>query len=159
MKIYIHVAKENWILDRISEEFSNRWKEYVTDDIQKSDIIWMLSPSPVNALDLPVVMSVQHIDATKYNSAFYSAINNTATCFLTPCQKTKEYMQSKKDITKDIAVLPYWINTSLWSSVHKETSRALINLPKYSKTLLGPPPKKRENNVFLCSCLSSFFIL
>lgn len=153
MKIYIHVAKENWILDRIASEFSNRWKEYVTDDIQRSDIIWMLSPSPISALDLPVVVSVQHIDATKYNSSFYSAVDHVATCFLTPSQKTKDYMKTKKEITKDIAVLPYWVNTSLWLGVHKETSRALLNLPT-DKFIVGSFQRDTEGSDLISPKLS-----
>ena len=136
MKIYIHVAKENWIIDRIAAEFSRRWREYVTKDPREADVVWMLSPSPVNALNVPVVISIQHIDHTKYNPAFYAALNRSATCFLTPCQKTKDYMETKEEITKDISVLPYWLDSSIWSCVHKETARALLNLPS-DKFIVG----------------------
>ena len=145
MKIYIHVAKEDWIIDRIASEFSRRWEDYITDDPREADVIWMLSPSPVNALNTPVVVSIQHIDHTKYNPAFYSALNNSTTCFLTPCQKTKEYMQSKDEITKEITVLPYWLNSSLWSFVHKKTARALLNIPS-DKFIVGSFQRDTEGS-------------
>lgn len=153
MKIYIHVAKENWIIDRIAAEFSRRWKEYVTKDPKEADVVWMLSPSPVNTLNIPVVISIQHIDHTKYNPAFYAALNHSATCFLTPCQKTKDYMETKEEITKDISVLPYWLESSLWSCVHKETARALLNLPS-DKFIVGSFQRDTEGHDLVSPKLS-----
>ena len=153
MKIYIHVAKENWIIDRIAAEFSRRWKEYVTKDPKEADVVWMLSPSPVNTLNTPVVISIQHIDHTKYNPAFYAALNRSASCFLTPCQKTKDYMETKEEITKDISVLPYWLESSLWSCVHKETARALLNLPS-DKFIVGSFQRDTEGHDLVSPKLS-----
>ncbi len=153
MKIYIHVAKENWIIDRIAAEFSRRWKEYVTKDPKEADVVWMLSPSPVNTLNIPVVISIQHIDHTKYNPAFYAALNRSASCFLTPCQKTKDYMETKEEITKDISVLPYWLESSLWSCVHKETARALLNLPS-DKFIVGSFQRDTEGHDLVSPKLS-----
>ena len=153
MKIYIHVAKENWIIDRIAAEFSRRWKEYVTKDPKEADVVWMLSPSPVNTLNIPVVISIQHIDHTKYNPAFYAALNRSASCFLTPCQKTKDYMETKEEITKDISVLPYWLESSLWSCVHKETARALLNLPS-DKFIVGSFQRDTEGHDLVSTKLS-----
>lgn len=153
MKIYIHVAKENWILDRIASEFSERWKDYITTEPRKADIIWMLSPTPVNAMDVPVVATIQHIDETKYNPAFYRALDKTITSYHTPCSKTKDFMESQREFTKEITVLPYWVNTSMWFAVHKETARALLNVPK-DKFIIGSFQRDTEGSDLVSPKLS-----
>jgi len=131
MKIGIHVVKEDWILDRIASEFSRRWSDYVVDDIDKADVLWLLSPLPGRVLwnlDIPVVTSIQHIDKTKYSHAYYEALDNNTTCYLTSCSKTKSFMKSKKEFSKDVTVLPYWVNKELWYPLPKKTSRDSIGM-------------------------------
>ena len=153
MKLYIHVAKENWILDRIASEFSHRWGEHVTTDPRKADVVWMLSPTPVNDLGTPVIATIQHIDETKYNPSFYSALDSSVTSYHTPCSKTKAFMESRKEFTKDITVLPYWVNTGLWYSAPKEASRALVNAPA-DKYIIGSFQRDTEGSDLVSPKLS-----
>lgn len=153
MKLYIHVTKENWILDRIASEFSHRWSEHVTTDPRKADIVWMLSPTPVNDLDIPVIATIQHIDETKYSPTFYSALDNNVTSYHTPCSKTKAFMESQKEFTKDITILPYWVNTGLWYPAPRETSRALVNAPS-DKYIIGSFQRDTEGSDLVSPKLS-----
>ena len=44
MKIFLNKVKEDWIIDRVSHEFSASAKNLVTSRVVNSDIIWIIAP-------------------------------------------------------------------------------------------------------------------
>jgi len=73
MKIYILEAHENWIVDRISEEWKQYNEETIVSTPEEADILWVLAQwrwrsIPVNLLESKkVVVSMHHVVPDKFN--------------------------------------------------------------------------------------------
>ena len=73
-KIYLNKSNENWIVDRFIEEWYSYNKEYSTDEISESDIIWLISPwtwkkvKKRHMKNKLVFCTIHHIDLDKFNN-------------------------------------------------------------------------------------------
>jgi glycosyltransferase involved in cell wall biosynthesis len=158
MKIYVHPARENWIVDRIVEE----WKEYnpltVPKNITEIDIVWIPSNwlwrqiDPSILQNKPVVVSVHHVDEDKFNHAEFMARDSITDAYHVPNKFTKEFIEQYT--TKPIRVIGYWYDpakwyqiknplfpkfrdpedeTFLWGSFQRDTEGSLPLRPKLAK--------------------------
>ena len=70
--IFINKADEDWIVDRFRDEWESYNPAYLNNDINKSDIIWIIAPWNTKNIDLQllndkkVVCTIHHIDIEKF---------------------------------------------------------------------------------------------
>ena len=131
MKIYIYAPNENWIVDRMMNEFSHRWPENTTNNLNKATLFWKMSAAPWS-VDLPTITTIHHVDPIKAPEGFYSEIDSTTDVYHTFADNTKLQLEGRQDITKPIFVLPYWVNFELWYPGDRELSREKL-LPGLDK--------------------------
>ena len=67
MKVYINKANENWICDRIRDDFVYWLSDLITTDPREADIIWLVAPWALNVpfqilKEKIVIATVHHID-------------------------------------------------------------------------------------------------
>ena len=81
--IFINKADEDWIVDRFRDEWESYNPAYLNNDINKSDIIWIIAPWNTKNIDLQllndkkVVCTIHHIDIEKFKEEkdFINLIN------------------------------------------------------------------------------------
>jgi glycosyltransferase involved in cell wall biosynthesis len=116
MKIFSLAPKENWILDRITKEWSELDPELFTDDPTQADVLWVISPwlwrrIPASLLsEKKVVVTIHHIVPEKF--------------------KTKEFISQHTN--KPIKVIGYWYNGNTWTPYNKSDARKDLELPEDS---------------------------
>jgi glycosyltransferase involved in cell wall biosynthesis len=132
MKVYVLKANENWFCDRYHSEWCEYAKKYNCNNINDSDIIWLL-PSwqwaniPLELLKTKkVVATVHHIVPNKFNLHEFKARDQFVDCYHVPCSQTKENI--KKHTNKPIKIAGYWLNAEVWQPLDKEECRKDLNL-------------------------------
>ena len=120
MKVYIIHAKENWIIDRLVEEWEENNIELVTDNMYQADVIWLLSHSKI--FDIPlnytgkIITTIHHLVPWKIdkNSQKLLRIIDQRTHFLHAISPETQ-KQVKYYFTKPCIYLPFWNDTAKWS--------------------------------------------
>jgi glycosyltransferase involved in cell wall biosynthesis len=128
LKVYLNKANENWIADRFRREWYQYNKEISTNRVNKSNLIWVLSPWTWNKLNRKnldqkkVLCTVHHIDSAKFN-------NEQKKNFYELDQYVKSY-HAVSDITKNqlseltnkkIYSIPFWLNQNIWYPIINKT--------------------------------------
>ena len=144
MKLLINKVNENWIVDRLVDEWTRY--NYKTKKIifGKKDIIWIIAPLTWRKIpkyflkNNKVLCTIHHIDEKKFQDSekkdfmqrdeivdHYHVISN------------KTYSQLSKITSKPITVIPWWVNQNIWFDI-KETKHLFekYNLPN-KKFLIG----------------------
>ena len=73
MKVYLNSAKENWVIDRFRKEWYTSNNSISTKLINKSDIVWIISPWTWRKINInklskkKVICSIYHLDEDKFN--------------------------------------------------------------------------------------------
>lgn len=121
MKVFVLPPQEDWIVDRMVQEFKHDNADIVTNDPYQADIIWLLADwcwrqVPRDLLHgRKVVTTVHHIVPSKFGPAekydfelrdeftnAYHVFNPLTHNFILPLTK------------KPIVTVPYWANQRLW---------------------------------------------
>lgn len=120
-KIFINKIHEDWIVDRLKEEFLFYSRNIVTNNVRKSDIIWIIAPwtwkniSQKFLKTKKVVCTIHHIDEDKFNSEtafeFYKR-DSYVDLYHAISQKT--FDQLKKYTDKKIILQPFWVDKNKW---------------------------------------------
>lgn len=150
MKIYYHPENSDWIIDRIGREF----KEHSSHDVSLNlthenlfnfDLIWLGSSyswkmiTPDSGLlskfysSTPVLCTIHHIVPWKWNNESYNDFINRDKFV----DMYHVYNQETADIVnelskKPVAVIPHWVNPSIWFSIEKEQCKDFLNIEKES---------------------------
>ena len=53
--IYINKADENWIVDRFIQEWCSYNSDYVTDNIEDADIVWIIAPWNLSSISTKIL--------------------------------------------------------------------------------------------------------
>ncbi len=139
MKIFSLAPKENWILDRITKEWSELDPELFTDDPTQADVLWVISPwlwrrIPASLLsEKKVVVTIHHIVPEKFNvNSIRDFIirDQFVDLYHVPCVKTKEFISQHTN--KPIKVIGYWYNGNTWTPYNKSDARKDLELPEDS---------------------------
>lgn len=129
MKVFALAPNENWIVDRMVEEWTNDNRDIATNRPHDADVIWLAADwcwrrVPLDLLKTKtVVTTIHHIVPEKFgleaqrDFAFRDDITDV---YHVPNELTKAFI--KKYTTKRIELIPYWANQRLW---HKSEQNKL----------------------------------
>jgi len=152
MKIFILSPRENWIIDRISQEFRKIHPDLVTDNPYEADLVWAAAGWCWNHLpsdilqNKKILLSVHHEVPEKF-------VGDRMNSFLlrdqfideyhVPAQKTKDFISSYTQ--KNVNVLSYWYDGTIWKPEDKLHCRNKLNLPS-DKFIVGSFQRDTEGS-------------
>jgi len=152
MKVFVLAPNENWILDRIANEWAAECPEMTTTDPNKADVIWLVSSFswrkiPARILEeKKVVATIHHVVMSKFTKESlreFLARDKFVDAYHVPCQKTKEVISQ---ITmKPIHVIGYWYNDEIWKPTDKNNARETLDLQK-DKFVVGSFQRDTEGH-------------
>lgn len=132
MKIYLNKANENWIVDRMREEFYNTFPSIVTEDPNEANLIWLIAPwvwKNVNREILQrkkVITTIHHIVSEKFDFADFWERDQITDEYHVPNRFTYENLQQLTG--KQINQIPYWYDVDKWYPCDKNESRDLLKI-------------------------------
>lgn len=128
-KIYLNKPEENWIVDRLYEEWYKNNLEISTKDINAANIVWIISPwtfdrIPKNVLKKKkVICTIHHIDFDKFSifeRIHFRNLNRYVDLYHVISDPTEK---SLRDITdKPIWNNPWWIDGKKWFNIPNKSS-------------------------------------
>lgn len=140
MKIYINQASENWVIDRLRNEWYEFNKLTFTKISFFADIIWIMSPWTFNKFyfqlykNKKIIYSIYHIDKNEEVDIAnkIKEIDKYVTFYHTISKKTQ--LQLSKLTNKKIYYIPFWINPEIWFEIKdkvKIKKKYGLNLSNY----------------------------
>jgi len=135
MKIFCVAPKENWICDRIAEEWYKNCPDISTKNIEESDVIWLLASWCWNQIpssilrSKKVVATVHHIVPEKFNKQKLSEFlfrDQFVDLYHVPNKKTGKFV--KQLTKKPIAIVGYWFDRDKWTIEDKKECRKILGL-------------------------------
>ena len=154
VKVYALAPKEDWICDRLVEDWNNYCSDIAASSLEEADVVWLLADwcwrnMPLNVLQSKrVVTTVHHIVPEKFDRAarmdfaardsvtdMYHVYNQRAYDFVRPLTK------------KEVRLVPYWANQNRWqkSALSKAQLREKYDLP-LSATIVGSFQRDTEGH-------------
>lgn len=138
-QVYVHLPRENWIIDRIGNEFvgvtSHQASALPTID---PDVIWLLGswcwkqidPNAYNTRK--VLCTVHHEVPEKFEKKKDDFLKRDkyVDAYHVPCQATKDFISQYTD--KPVYVLGYWVNEDLWYPEDAIKCRKELNVDDYA---------------------------
>ena len=138
MKVFVLAPQENWICDRIAEEWKKYCPDVTTESIQEADVLWLLAGwcwnhVPMHILNSKkVVLTVHHIVPDKFDEP--KIRDQFVDAYHTPNIKTAEIV--KQLTSKPIYVSSYWYDPDCWKPADKSQCRDMLGLPD-DKFIIG----------------------
>ncbi len=153
MTVFLNQLKEDWVVDRLRNEWVTHNKDIYTSSPRKANIIWIIAPWLWKNIKLKhlnnkkVICSIYHIEEFKmdddYLSDFYER-DQYVDEYHVISKKTEE--QLKKLTNKKITHIPFWINQNIFYEINtKDSIRKKFNLPDDS-FLVGSFQRDSEGN-------------
>ncbi len=127
MQIYLNSPKENWIIDRIKDEWVQYNQKYNSKKPKTADIFWIIAPwtwEKIKIKDLEnkkIVCSIYHIDEDKLDNAQLNKFQKRDTnvdFYHVISEKTKDQVKSLTD--KPIQSIPFWVNQNIWFEIENK---------------------------------------
>jgi glycosyltransferase involved in cell wall biosynthesis len=152
MKIFVLAPQEDWICDRLVSEWYSFFPNQSTKNILEADIIWLLAGwcwnhIPVEILkSKKIVVTEHHIVPEKFNQQKYKNFlirDQFVDLYHVPNEKTKSMVQQLTN--KRVEVVPYWLNSNLWSPKSKSKAREALGLPT-DKFIIGSFQRDTEGS-------------
>jgi glycosyltransferase involved in cell wall biosynthesis len=149
MKIYVLEAHENWIVDRIANEWKQHNPQTLVSKPEDADILWILAQwrwrtiSPSLLSSKKVIVSMHHVVPNKFNVDEFKYRDQFVDSYHTPCKQTMDNIRPYTD--KPIHVVGYWCNPSLWYEMDKSECREEMGLPEKS-ILIGSFQRDTEGH-------------
>tara|TARA_R110000824_G_scaffold107055_1_gene252910 strand:+ start:16000 stop:16917 length:918 start_codon:yes stop_codon:yes gene_type:complete len=151
MKIYINNSNENWICDRMRQEFIEYNSDHITDNILQADVLWLFSnwiwrEIPADLLnDKKVITTIHHIDPEKLNIEDFLLRDKFCDAYHVFSEKTIPHFPKEVDRNK-IHVIPYWYNENLWFNMQdKNSMREKFSIPQ-DKIVIGSFQRDTEGS-------------
>ena len=132
MKIFINKPNENWICDRLRDEFYKYNPEICTESPSDANIIWIMAPWIFSKEHLLrnkfVIKTIHHIVPNKFNKGKVFRFDEHVDLYHTPSLKSKG--QIEKFTQKQIKAEPWWINQNIWIPLDKADCREELKIDK-----------------------------
>ncbi len=149
LKLFVHNAQENWIIDRLSSEWKSKNLDICVNSVEDSNVIWMLSPwiwreIPIVYLESKtIVLTIHHIVPEKFNENEFKERDRYIDYYHVTNRVTADFLRTQTD--KPIQILPFWVNPNLWFELDKKKCREEIGLP-LDKCLIGSFQRDTEGH-------------
>ena len=142
MKVFVLAPSENWICDRLAQEWNENNRD-ISCDYLDSDILWLLAgwcwnrvpPTLLN--DKKVVVTIHHVVPEKFDDTKKGEFlfrDQFVDAYHVPNSKTELFVRGMT--SKPVHVIPYWYNSKIWYPEDRRSCRAFFNLPA-SKFVVG----------------------
>jgi len=127
VQIYLNSPKENWIIDRIKEEWAEYNQMHNSKKPKTADIFWIIAPwtwKKIKIKDLEnkkIVCSIYHIDEDKLDNAQLNEFQKrdaNVDFYHVISEKTKTQVSSLTD--KPIQSIPFWVNQNIWFEIENK---------------------------------------
>tara|TARA_B100000963_G_C22611927_1_gene665301 strand:+ start:1097 stop:2014 length:918 start_codon:yes stop_codon:yes gene_type:complete len=127
VQIYLNSPKENWIIDRIKEEWAQYNQKHNSKKPKTADIFWIIAPwtwKKIKIKDLEnkkIVCSIYHIDENKLDNAQLNEFQKrdaNVDFYHVISEKTKTQVSSLTD--KPIQSIPFWVNQNIWFEIENK---------------------------------------
>ena len=114
MKVYPFVINENWICDRIAEEWQKHNPYSTVGNPNEADVLWILAAWGWTQIDhklleeKKVVLTIHHIVPNKFDKQKYEEFkfrDQFVDCYHVPNEKTKYFIQQLTN--KRVEVISY----------------------------------------------------
>lgn len=134
MKLYVNRADEDWVVDRLRDEFIEHTHCDIVHSPRLADIIWLIAPwrwqeLPIDIGSTPIVCSIHHITPWKFDKDDFKARDKLVTLYHSFSYKNVGFFSDHTD--KEIVCIPYWSNSGKFGfrSVEKSYARAELDIP------------------------------
>jgi len=127
VQIYLNTPKENWIIDRIKEEWVQYNQKHYSKKHKTADIFWIIAPwtwEKIKIKDLKnkkIVCSIYHIDEDKLDDVQLNKFQKRDTYvdfYHVISEKTKDQVKLLTD--KPIESIPFWVNQNIWFEIENK---------------------------------------
>ena len=152
MKIFVLAPRENWIIDRISQEFNNARPDILTQDIHNCDIVWLAAGWCWNQIPpqilshKKVVVTIHHEVPEKFNEdrkANFLRRDRFVDHYHVPAHRTKKFIEKFTD--KPVSVIGYWYDKNIWTPLDKIECRNVLGLT-HSDYIVGSFQRDTEGS-------------
>ena len=125
MKIFLSEINENWIIDRLKNEWLDSNPTISTNKIKAADIVWIISPWMWNKISRKylkskkVVCSIYHLedsDFTKDGLKNFYKRDQYVDLYHVISNNTKKQLQKITD--KKIISIPFWLNQKIFYNIN-----------------------------------------
>jgi len=127
MKVYLNSAKENWVVDRFRKEWYASNISISTKLINKSDIVWIISPWTWRKINInklsnkKVICSIYHLDEGKFSKNDLNEFNfrdKYVDIYHVISDNTKKQIEKLTD--KRVISIPFWVNEKIWHQIDEK---------------------------------------
>ena len=155
MKIFVLAPQENWICDRISEEWHQNNPEVRCDNPQEADVLWLLAGwcwnhiKPDILSTKKVVLTVHHIVPDKFTDQKHEEFvirDRYVNAYHVPNKKTALLVRQLTQ--KPIFIVPYWYDKTKWEEENLLEARKSLGLSK-NKFIVGSFQRDTEGGTGL----------
>ena len=153
MNIFPWTVDENWICDRIANEWNLKVKAHSCNSIDEADILWILSGwawrsiNPSILTSKKIILTVHHIVPDKFTNSKLQDFQERdffIDAYHVPCEKTKASIEHLTN--KPIHIIPYWVNGELWRPLeNKKELQKKYNIPS-DRFIVGSFQKDTEGS-------------
>jgi len=154
MKVFCHVPREDWIVDRLGLEFMNCSSHEVSlsDISMETDVIWLFASwcwnqIPVEILSkFKVLCTVHHEVPEKFDNdrrRNFLERDKYVDIYHTYTDDTKNLIS--KLSSKPVYIIPHWVNSAIWFDLDKLKVRNDLKLPK-DKFIVGSFQRDTEGS-------------
>ena len=155
MKIFVLAPQENWICDRISEEWHQNNPEVRCDNPHEADVLWLLAGwcwnhiKPDILSTKKVVLTVHHIVPDKFTDQKHEEFvirDRYVNAYHVPNKKTALLVRQLTQ--KPIFIVPYWYDKTKWEEENLLEARKSLGLSK-NKFIVGSFQRDTEGGTGL----------
>ena len=145
LKVWLNNPRENWIVDRIRNEWHAHNPDTITHDIDSCNIIWIVAhwqwmQIPEKYLrSKKVVCTIHHVVPNKFNQAKLNEFlvrDQIVDAYHVPNKHTANFISQLTN--KPIHIVSYWYNPELWNLNHlsRQEAREKLKIPQ-DKFVIG----------------------
>ena len=135
-KIFVLPPKEDWIVDRLVNEWYQYNGDISTSNIEDCDTVWLLADWCYSHLDIKflqkkkVVTTIHHVVPEKWTTASeadFKIRDSVTNAYHVPNMHTMRFIENLTN--KPIYVIPYWANQNIWQkNIDKQEIRSKLGI-------------------------------
>jgi glycosyltransferase involved in cell wall biosynthesis len=155
MNVFVLAPQENWICDRIAEEWRQNNLEVNCNSPEEADVLWLLAGWCWNHIKPEVlsskrtIVTVHHVVPEKFTEEKLKEFmyrDKFVDAYHTPNKNTALFIRQLTK--KPIFIVPYWYDENKWKPLNPDKSRDKLGIPK-NKFVIGSFQRDSEGETGL----------